>query len=57
MTEDDAEQLQDAMEQDYEMGMSIANGLIPDAVNWFTATRSPRRRRRERRRRRRGRVR
>ena len=36
MTEDDAEQLQDAMEQDYEMGMSIANGLIPDAVNWFT---------------------
>ena len=56
MTEEDAEQLQDAMEQDYEMGMSIANGLIPDAVNWFTR-RFAERRRRVRRRRRRGRVR
>lgn len=36
MSEDDAEQLQDAMEQDYELGMMIANNLIPDAVNWFT---------------------
>ncbi|CEG00079.1 Nucleosome assembly protein (NAP) [Ostreococcus tauri] len=36
MTEDDAEQLQEAMEQDYEIGSMIATNLIPDAVNWFT---------------------
>ena len=36
MSEEDAEQLQDAMEEDYEMGMMIANNLIADAVNWFT---------------------
>ena len=57
MTEDDAEQLQDAMEQDYEMGMSIANGLIPDAVNWFTGDAFAEATTKRRRRRRRGRVR
>ena len=36
MSEEDAEQLQDAMEQDYEIGLMIANNLIADAVNWFT---------------------
>lgn len=33
---DDPEALQDAMEQDYEMGAAIRERIIPNAVNWFT---------------------
>ncbi|XP_024527849.1 nucleosome assembly protein 1;4 isoform X1 [Selaginella moellendorffii] len=32
----DAEQLQDLMEQDYEIGSTIKEKIIPHAVSWFT---------------------
>jgi len=36
MTEDDAENLQDLMEQDFSIAQIISDNLIMDAVNWFT---------------------
>ncbi|RCV27022.1 hypothetical protein SETIT_5G292200v2 [Setaria italica] len=34
--EDTAEQLQDQMEQDYDIGSTIRDKIIPHAVSWFT---------------------
>ena len=36
LTEEEAEQLQDFMEMDYEMGAIIKEKIIPDAISWFT---------------------
>ncbi|KAJ7519030.1 hypothetical protein O6H91_20G020100 [Diphasiastrum complanatum] len=34
--QDEAEQLQDAMEQDYDIGSTLKDKIIPHAVSWFT---------------------
>uniref|UniRef100_A0A0C9RRH7 TSA: Wollemia nobilis Ref_Wollemi_Transcript_19153_1957 transcribed RNA sequence n=1 Tax=Wollemia nobilis TaxID=56998 RepID=A0A0C9RRH7_9CONI len=34
--EDDAEELQEVMEQDYDIGSTIRDKIIPHAVSWFT---------------------
>ena len=36
LDDEELEQLQDAMEMDYEMGSIIEDKIIPDAVSWFT---------------------
>ena len=36
MDEEEAKELQEAMELDYEFGEIIRNVIIPNAVNWFT---------------------
>ena len=36
LDDEELEQLQDAMEMDYEMGSIIKDKIIPDAVSWFT---------------------
>ena len=36
MDEDEAKELQEAMEMDYEFGEIIKSTIIPNAVNWFT---------------------
>ncbi|XP_020585057.1 nucleosome assembly protein 1;1-like isoform X2 [Phalaenopsis equestris] len=36
LDEDTAEQLQDQMEQDYDIGSTIRDKIIPHAVSWFT---------------------
>lgn len=36
LDEDAAEQLQDLMEQDYDIGSTIKDKIIPHAVSWFT---------------------
>ena len=36
LEEEEMEQLQDAMEMDYEIGSIIRDKIVPDAVSWFT---------------------
>ncbi|GMI97809.1 NUCLEOSOME/CHROMATIN ASSEMBLY FACTOR GROUP A 02, nucleosome assembly protein 1;2 [Hibiscus trionum] len=36
LDEDDAEELQNEMEQDYDVGATIRDKIIPHAVSWFT---------------------
>ena len=38
LEEEELEQLQDAMEMDYEIGSIIKDKIIPDAVSWFTGS-------------------
>ncbi|CAH1427699.1 unnamed protein product [Lactuca virosa] len=40
MDEDTAEQLQNQMEHDYDIGSTIRDKIIPHAVSWFTVKRS-----------------
>jgi len=38
LEDEELEQLQDAMEMDYEIGSVIKDKIIPDAVSWFTGS-------------------
>ena len=38
LDDEELEQLQDAMEMDYEIGSVIKDKIIPDAVSWFTGS-------------------
>lgn len=41
MDEDTAEELQNLMEQDYDIGSTIRDKIIPHAVSWFTGEAAP----------------
>lgn len=36
MSEDDLEQLQQQMDEDYEIALAFRESLVPRAVEWFT---------------------